>query len=51
MEWYKTSKNMPIYNTYGAIYLDNKDYRDNKTYFYTSFVMDDYLWTAKVEAP
>ena len=35
--------NVPWYTTFGAIYHDTNDLYDGKSYYYASFIMQDYL--------
>jgi len=41
---------MPLFYTYGAIYHDLEDEDDGLAYYYTSFIMDDYLQILKIDS-
>ena len=38
------------YTTYGAIYHDISDVDDGKSYYYTSFIMDEAMIVAKINS-
>ena len=38
-----------VYQNYGAIYYDKRDYRDYQPYFYTAFVKDDEMFMLRVQ--
>ena len=44
----KRSKTVPIYETFEGIYLDVKDYQDDKPYIYSSFLMSDKMQLVKM---
>lgn len=45
-----TETNQPSYGTYSAIYHDIKDADNGKSYYYTSFIMDDALQMIKIDS-
>jgi len=38
-----TDTDVPWYTTFGGIYHDTNDWLTGKKYYYTSFIMQDYL--------
>lgn len=41
MEYYATSTTVvPVYQAFGAVYLDQKDYFDSNSYVYQAFTMN-----------
>jgi len=45
-----TATLMPWYATYGAIYHDTKDETDGKSYYYSSFIMEDAMMITKINS-
>lgn len=39
--WNTSSSVVPVYKTFGAAFLDNKDTYDGKSYYYSAFLMDN----------
>jgi hypothetical protein len=49
LEYYNTSTTVvPVYKTFGAAFLDNKDVYDGKSYFYSAFIMDNKIEMVRV---
>jgi hypothetical protein len=49
LEYYLTSATVvPVYKTFGAAFLDNKDVYDGKSYYYSAFLMDNKIELVRV---
>lgn len=49
LEYYLTSAtNVPVYKTFGAAILDNKDVYDGKSYYYNAFLMNNRIEMVRV---
>lgn len=42
------SNTSPNYESFGAIYYDKKDYRDQQPYFYSAFLKDGEMYSLRV---
>ncbi len=49
MEYYLTSTtNVPVYQTFGAVFIDQKDFFDQLSYIYQAFIMNNKIQLMRV---